>query len=93
MSRGKKFILSLSAALVVVAFLVAPFPLASYLIRTPAWEDQIGGGVFSRLYGRMYNWWIQSYRNQSIQAVVISSISKNCALNPKGCSNEAEKRP
>jgi hypothetical protein len=89
MSRGK--VLGLSGAIVglAAAFLVAPFPLSAYIAGHPIYNEQFGGGLPSRVYHALYNWWLPELAtNNPYKRLFDQHMVKTCQDNPGFCSND-----
>ena len=94
MTKSKKLVVSLSVAAAVVLYLAAPFPLVSYIARHPNWEDQLGGGMPSRIFHWLYNPWIPKLsQDNPYRALFIAHVRQLCVENPAFCPKEPPKQP
>ena len=58
------------------------------------WEQQLGGGIPSRIYHALYNWWIPVLSEANpYKQLFLAHMAELCAERQNSCSNEPPNRP
>jgi hypothetical protein len=90
----KRIALSLFTVVAVIIYFAAPFPLASYIAKHPRWDDQLGGGVPSKIFHTLYNPWIGHLSGYNAYKQLFNEhMNKLCLENPEFCANETPQKP
>lgn len=77
---------------VLAIFLYLPFPLSSYFVSVPIWEEQIGNGVLSEIYVLLYGWWLPELPESNVyKSLFLDHMEQVCLEHPTHCKAPAVK--